>query len=54
VIASSTDRDREALAVAIALLASLAIGSALMLVAGKAPGHMWWLMVQRTLLTDAN
>ena len=52
-IASSSDRDREALAVAIALLASLAIGSALMLVAGKAPGHVWSLMVQRTLFTDA-
>src|ERR1700760_2135853 len=23
-----------------------------MLVAGKAPGHVWWLMVKRTLFTD--
>ncbi len=35
-------------AAGIALLASIAVGSALMLVAGKAPGHVWWAMVTRT------
>ena len=39
---------RELDAAAIALLASIAIGSLLMLVAGKAPGHVWWEMVTRT------
>ena len=39
---------RELQAAAIALLASLAIGSALMLIAGKSPGHVWWSMVTRT------
>jgi simple sugar transport system permease protein len=35
-------------AVAIALLASFAIGSVLMLLVGKAPGAVWWAMVSRT------
>ncbi len=39
---------RELEAVAIALLASVAIGSLLMFAFGKAPGHVWWLMVSRT------
>ena len=52
-IASSRDDTREAAAVAVALLASLAVGSALMLAAGKSPGHVWWLMVERTLFTDS-
>lgn len=39
---------RELQAAAIALLASIAIGSLLMLFAGKAPGHVWWAMVTRT------
>jgi simple sugar transport system permease protein len=40
---------REAQAALIALLVSLALGSLLMLVAGKAPGHVWLQMVERTL-----
>jgi general nucleoside transport system permease protein len=40
---------RELQVVAIALLASIAIGSVLMLLAGKAPGHVWWAMVTRTV-----
>ncbi|NVB83095.1 MAG: ABC transporter permease [Kofleriaceae bacterium] len=39
---------RELQAAVIALLVSLAIGSILMLVAGKAPGTVWWAMVTRT------
>jgi simple sugar transport system permease protein len=39
---------RELQAAAIAMLASIAIGSLLMLIAGKAPGHVWWAMVTRT------
>lgn len=39
---------RELTAAAIALLVSVAIGSALMLLVGKAPGHVWWLMISRT------
>jgi simple sugar transport system permease protein len=38
---------REALIVTIALLAAVAIGSSFMLFVGKAPGHVWWLMVSR-------
>jgi simple sugar transport system permease protein len=34
--------------VVIALLASIAIGSVLMLIAGKAPGAVWWTMLSRT------
>jgi general nucleoside transport system permease protein len=45
---SATTR-RELQVAAIALLASIAIGSVLMLLAGKAPGHVWWAMVTRTL-----
>ena len=40
---------RELQAALIALLVSVAIGSLLMLVAGKAPGHVWSAMVTRTL-----
>ena len=39
---------RELQAAAIALLASMAIVSILMLIAGKAPGTVWWSMVTRT------
>jgi simple sugar transport system permease protein len=39
---------RELQAAVIALLVSLAIGSVLMLVAGKAPGTVWWAMISRT------
>jgi simple sugar transport system permease protein len=39
---------RELQTAVIALLASIAIGSVLMLVAGVAPGHVWWAMVTRT------
>jgi simple sugar transport system permease protein len=39
---------RELQAAVIALLASIAIGSLLMLIAGKAPGHVWWAMIART------
>jgi general nucleoside transport system permease protein len=39
---------RELQAAAIALLASIAIGSVLMLLAGKSPGQVWWAMVTRT------
>lgn len=38
---------------AIALLASLAVGSLLMLAIGRAPGHVWWAMVTN-VLGDAN
>lgn len=40
---------RELQVAAVALLASIAIGSVLMLLAGKAPGHVWWAMVSRTV-----
>ncbi len=40
---------RELQAAMIAMLASIAIGSVLMLVAGKAPGGVWWAMIERTL-----
>lgn len=39
---------RELQAAAIALLASIAIGSALMLIAGKSPGGVWAAMLSRT------
>jgi len=39
---------RELKAAAIALLVSVAIGSVLMMLAGRAPGHVWWLMITRT------
>ena len=39
---------RELEAAAIALLISMAIGSALMLAIGRSPGHVWWQMVVRT------
>ena len=35
-------------AAVIALLASIAIGSVLMMIVGQAPGHVWWEMVSRT------
>lgn len=40
---------RELAAASIALLASVAIGSLLMLIAGKAPGTVWWAMIERTV-----
>ena len=40
---------RELQAAGIAMLASIAVGSLLMLIAGKAPGTVWWTMVERTL-----
>ena len=40
---------RELAAAVIALLVSVAIGSVLVMLAGKAPGHVWWLMITRTL-----
>lgn len=40
---------RELQAAAIALLASVAIGSVLMLIVGKSPGHVWWMMISRTV-----
>jgi general nucleoside transport system permease protein len=40
---------RELQAVAIALLVSIAFGSLFMLIAGKAPGAVWWSMLTRTL-----
>jgi simple sugar transport system permease protein len=39
---------RELQAAVIALLVSVAIGSVLMLLAGKAPGTVWWAMISRT------
>ena len=39
---------RELLAAAIALLASMAVGSALMLIFAKSPGQVWWAMLSRT------
>lgn len=40
---------RELQAAGIALLASIAIGSVLMLLVGRSPGGVWWAMVERTL-----
>jgi simple sugar transport system permease protein len=45
---------REATAAAIALLASIAIGSLLMLIAGKSPGAVWWAMLSRTATDSYN
>lgn len=39
----------ELTAALLALLVSVAVGSVLMLLAGKAPAHVWWLMISRTL-----
>jgi simple sugar transport system permease protein len=39
---------RELETAVLGLLASIAIGSALMLIAGKAPGHVWWTMLTGT------
>jgi general nucleoside transport system permease protein len=39
---------RELEAAAIALLASLAVGSMLILIAGASPATVWWAMVERT------
>lgn len=39
---------RELEAAVIALLVSVAIGSALMLIVGKSPGHVWWHMLGHT------
>jgi general nucleoside transport system permease protein len=40
------------LSVPLALLASMAIGSALMLVVGASPGHVWWQMVTLVIGSD--
>lgn len=40
---------RELQAAAVALLVSIAFGSAMMLLAGKAPGTVWWAMISRTV-----
>ena len=45
---------REGRAALIALLASIAIGSLLMLVAGKSPGTVWWAMLVRTTTDSYN
>ncbi len=45
---SAAARDEGGTAAAIALLVSIAIGSVLMLIAGKAPGHVWRMMVVNT------
>jgi simple sugar transport system permease protein len=45
---------RELQSAAIALLASIAIGSVLMLVAGKSPGGVWWAMLARTATDSYN
>jgi simple sugar transport system permease protein len=47
-------KNRELQAAAIALLASIAIGSVLMLVAGKSPGTVWWAMLTRTATDPYN
>jgi simple sugar transport system permease protein len=44
---SDTTR-RELEAAALALLVTLAVGSALMLIVGASPGHVWWQMIART------
>jgi ABC-type uncharacterized transport system permease subunit len=41
------DRNRELYAAAIALLATVAIGSALVMIVGRGPGHVWQEMVVR-------
>jgi simple sugar transport system permease protein len=48
----STNTRRELLAAVIALLVSMAIGSALMLVAGEAPGHVWARMIAHAFGDD--
>jgi general nucleoside transport system permease protein len=40
---------RELQSVAIAVLISIALGSLLILIVGKAPGHVWWTMLERTV-----
>lgn len=45
----SEDTRRELEAAAIALLASIAVGSLLMLIVGVAPSTAWWTMVERTV-----
>ena len=49
ILRPSAKLSRELQAAAIALLVSIAIGSALMLVIGVSPGHVWWTMLERTL-----
>ncbi|MGN6108442.1 MAG: ABC transporter permease [Kofleriaceae bacterium] len=48
ILRPGSDGRRELEAAAIALLASLAVGSLLMLIAGVAPGRVWWAMIERT------
>ena len=43
---------KELEAAAIALLASLAVGSLLVLAAGQSPGHVWWQMLVRTCSSE--
>ncbi|HEY0189586.1 MAG TPA: ABC transporter permease [Kofleriaceae bacterium] len=40
---------RELQAAVLALLAAIALGSILMLIAGRSPAHVWWQMVIRTI-----
>ena len=47
----SSGTKREVQAALIALLVSLAFGSALMLVVGKSPATVWWAMLSRTATT---
>ncbi len=47
ILRPSEDTRRGLQAAAIAVLASLAIGSLLMLIAGVSPGHAWWTMIER-------
>lgn len=44
----SDDAKRELQAALVALLASIAIGSVLMLLVGASPGRVWWAMIERT------
>ena len=45
----TADAVRELEAAAIAVLASIAIGSVVMLIAGQPPGHVWWTMLEGTV-----
>lgn len=48
ILRPSANTRRELEAAAIAILASVAIGSLLMLVVGVSPGRVWWAMLERT------
>jgi len=45
---------RELEAAAIALLASVAIGSVLIMLYGQSPAHVWWQMIARTFSSEYN